>query len=305
MVVESEGGTVAYPFFVQRIDPLPFASGPGGRCDTFTPEYTGPMRLGARPHGAGVLRFADLFARHCGELGIVAEFAHLNPWHSDGELLDPACVEVDRDVVWVDLTEGEERIWSRSLSSDTRRMTRKAMQAGVRVRHAESPDDVREFHRLYRLTMERRRALQKYFFPIDYFMAFFETMADNSLFALAEHEGRLVAGGLFLHGGAEVYWHLSAADREVAHARPVNAYVWETIRWALRHAKKRLLCGGGYEAEDGVFRFKAGFSPLRARFCTYKRIHDVEAYEALTRAWSAHHAGRSPRPGYFPAYRSS
>jgi hypothetical protein len=306
MVVESQGCAVAYPFLLRRIDALPFASGlGGGLCDTSTPEYTGPLRIGRGPHPALVPRFADLFARYCREHRIVAEFAHLNPWCPDVDLLEPSFVEADREVVWLDLTQGEEAIWMRSLSSDARRMTRKAQQAGLRVRHAGSPDDIRAFHRIYSLTMERRRALEKYFFPLDHFMAFFETMADSSFFALAEHEERLVAGGLFLHDATDVYWHLSAADLELARTRPVNGYVWETIRWALGQGKKRMLCGGGYEPGDGVFRFKAGFSPLRARFRTYKRTHDVEAYEALTRAWSAHHGGRSPRPGWFPAYRSA
>lgn len=305
-VAEAEGATVAYPFFLRAIAPLPFASGiRGARWDTFTPEYTGPVGLGSGALGElGRGRFLELFAAHCRDQGIVAEFAHLSPWHSAAELLDLGCIQADRDVVYVDLAAGEEATWTRSLSSDARRMTRQARQAGVRVRRAESADDVLAFHRLYTLTMERRQALQRYFFPAEYFLAFFETMPETSFFALAEHGGRLAAGGLYLHGGSDVYWHLSAADMELAHVRPVNAYVWETIRWAVGHGKKRMLLGGGYEHGDGVFRFKASFSPLRARFCTYRRVHDAGAYEALTRAWSAHRGGRQPPSDYFPAYRA-
>lgn len=304
LVVEQGGVAIAYPHFLRPIDPLPFARGIGkARWDTFTPEYTGPVASGPLRDLEG-LRLADLVGRHCREQGIVAEFAHLSPWHSVMELLDPACVERDRDIVYVDLSAGEEATWARSLTSDARRMTRKAQQAGVHVRHAESPDDVREFHRLYTRTMERRRALEKYFFPPEYFLAFFETMPESSFFALAEHRGRLVAGGLYLHGGPDVYWHLSAADMDFAHVRPVNGYVWETIRWALARGKKRMLLGGGYERDDGVFRFKASFSPLRAPFCIYRRIHDADAYTELARAWSAHHGGCPPRTGYFPVYRA-
>lgn len=306
LVVESEGVVIAYPYFLRPIGTLPFASGIGASCsDTFTPEYTGPVAFGSLP-AAGVAhpRFSDLFARHCREHGIVAEFAHLGPWTSGAELLDATFVEVNRDVVYVDLTLGKDRIWTQSLTSDARRVTRKAQKTGVRVRRAESPNDVREFHRLYTLTMERRQARRRYFFSPEYFLSFFETMPQSSWFALAEYRGRLVAGGLYLHSGTDVYWHLSAADLDFAHVRPVNGYVWEAICWAVGEGKERMLLGGGYRPDDGVLRFKAGISPLRARFRTYKRIHDAGTYAALTRAWSAAHGGRMPPSDYFPGYRA-
>lgn len=305
LVVESDGVVIAYPHLLRPVGSLPFAAGIGESLwDTFTPEYTGPLALGPLPeHEFDRPWFADLFARHCREHGIVTEFAHLNPWQPSTALLDASFIEANRDVVYVDLTPGKDQIWTRSLTSDARRMTRKAQQAGVRIRRAESLDDVREFHRLYTRTMERRQAHRRYFFPPEYFFSFFETMPESSLFILAEYQGRLVAGGLYLHGGTDVYWHLSAADMDFARVRPVNGYVWEAICWAVDEGKQRMLLGGGYMPDDGVFRFKAGFSPLRARFRTYRRIHDADSYAALARAWSALHGGRDLPSDYFPGYR--
>jgi hypothetical protein len=87
--------------------------------------------------------------------------------------------------------------------------------------------------------------------------------------------------------------------------RPVNAYHYETIKLAARAGKRRLLCGGAFQSGDGVFRFKAGFSPLRIPFKVVKRIHDPEAFAALTEDWSRRHRGLVPEPGFFPAYRSA
>ena len=81
---------------------------------------------------------------------------------------------------------------------------------------------------------------------------------------------------------------------ELAHVRPVYAYMIEAIRWGISQGKKRMILGGGYQPGDGVFRFKANFSPLRARFCTYRRIRDAKAYAALTQAWSTYNQGPSP-----------
>jgi lipid II:glycine glycyltransferase (peptidoglycan interpeptide bridge formation enzyme) len=235
----------------------------------------------------------------------VAEFAHLNPWHEPEGVLDPACMESNREIVYVDLTWDEERIWRDSLSSDCRRQTKQSQRADVKVRRAESPEDVREFHRLYAQTMQRRDAQERYQFPIEYFLEFYHSMSENAFYVLAEYEGRVVAGGLFFEDRTNVYWHLSAADMEFAQVRPVNAYLFETIRCSLGRGKRRMVLGGGYQPDDGVFRFKANFSRLRERFCTYKRVHDAETYTALTQAWSERYAGHPPQTGFFPSYRSA
>jgi hypothetical protein len=306
-VLETEQSSIAYPFFVRPIGTLPFVKDDNDiRLDTFTPEYTGPLFVRSdsqqNSHATG---FAEQVARYCRDNGIVAEFAHLSPWHDFGDLLDPACVMVNRDIVQVDLTLGEAGLWTKSLTSDTRRQTRQAEKAGVRVRWSSSLDDVRAFYCLHAGTMDRRQAKDCYRIPLEYFVAIFESMPDHAFMALAEYQGRVVAGGLYFHGGTDVYWHLSAVDLEFANVRPVNKYVWETLLWAVGAGKQRMLLGGGYKPDDGVFRFKAGFSPLRARFSTYQRIHDAHDYKDLIDAWSAYYGVTHPCAGFFPAYRST
>jgi hypothetical protein len=76
------------------------------------------------------------------------------------------------------------------------------------------------------------------------------------------------------------------------------------ILLAMRTGRKRMICGGAHRANDGVLRFKAGFSPLRAQFQVYKRIHDAGTYAGLTGAWSRHFDGAPAEASYFPAYRA-
>jgi serine/alanine adding enzyme len=305
-VVELGQPVAAYPYLLRPVQTLPVATGIGRVCfDTCTPEYAGPIWLnGGLPEGAPSPSFTDLFAAHCREQGIIAEFAHLNPWISE-RLLESACVNANREIVYVDLTQTEEQIWLRSFSSDARRQTKQGLKAGVQIRRAVTADDVREFYRLYIATMDRRQAADRYYFPLEYFLAFFETMSANSFFVLAEHEGRVVAGGLFLHDARTVFWHLSASDRDLSNLRGVNVYLHHTIRHSLGKGWQRMILGGAYEAGDGVFRFKANFSPLRARFNTYQRVHDAETYTALVQAWRVRHSGMESGDNFFPAYRAT
>jgi hypothetical protein len=73
--------------------------------------------------------------------------------------------------------------------------------------------------------------------------------------------------------------------------------------WGQRLGKKRLILGGGYSPNDGIFRFKASFSPQRAKFLVYRRVHLSEKYDALCRSWSSLYGGDAQASAYFPRYR--
>jgi hypothetical protein len=302
-VVESPQGVMAAPFFLRPVRTLPFASTLADeRWDAFTPHYTGPMVVAGEP-GSGSGSYSTLFAEYCRQNRIIAEFAHLNPWHAREECLERSCIVPNRELVYVDLTWTPEQIWSKSFSSDCRRQMNRARDAKVVVRRAESAADVAAFHRLHTDTMDRRQAQDKYYHAPDDFQEFFEQLPKNCFIQLAEYDNQLVAASLFFHDRHDLYWDLSSVDLKFAHARPVYAIVRDAIQWGSAAGKKRMLLGGGYQFGDGVFRFKTNFSPLRVHFAIYKRIHDESAYAALTRAWSAHHNGAQPSE-FFPAYRS-
>ena len=302
-VAEAPDAVLAYPFFLRPLQDLPFTTDFASGCfDILTPPYTGPIGIGEWPDEAP--RFYELFDQYCREQRIVTEVAHLNPWTVPADALDPSCIEMNREIIYVDLTWSEEQIWTKSLSSDWRRQTKQSRAAGVRVRRAETLEDVEAFHRLHTQTMDRRHALDRYYYPSGFFADIFTTMPESSFFVLAEYEERVVAGGLFFQDATDLYWDLSAADLDFALVRPVNAYVYDTVTRALGQGMQRMTMGAGYEACDGVYRFKAGLSPLRAPFSMYKRVHEAAAYGLLQKAWSEHYPAAEPTGGFFPTYRS-
>ena len=308
LFVVADGEPVAAcPYFLRSVRALPFAGDAHGEWwDVCTPEYRGPLSLdGGRSAGRNGACFADLFARHCREQRIVAEFAHLNPWDVPEDTIEPLCVKPNRGIAYVDLTWSAEEIWSRSLSSEGRRRIKVGRRAGVTVRRASSAEDVREFHRLYLRTMERREAPERQRYPLRYFLAVFETMPASAFLVMAEHQGRVVAGGLFLQDQTNVYWHLSASDVDFRHVSPEEVYVCETILAALGHGRRRMVLGGGHPGDAGASRFAGNFSPLRAPWFTYERVHDAEGYASLMTTWYVRYGMARSTDGLFPAYRST
>ena len=171
-VVEAEGQIVAYPHFLRPVSALPFANNINTELwDTYTPEYSGPLCTGSSETDKARTHFNELLHRYCEETGIVAEFAHLNPWGEFRGIIKPESLELNREVVYVDLTLDEEQIWMKSLNSDCRRQTKQAQRAGVRIYHAKSAEDVFEFQRLHQHTMERRSALDQYYMNSSIFLA--------------------------------------------------------------------------------------------------------------------------------------
>jgi lipid II:glycine glycyltransferase (peptidoglycan interpeptide bridge formation enzyme) len=120
---------------------------------------------------------------------------------------------------------------------------------------------------------------------------------------LAELDGQAIAATLYLHDDDNVYAYLGGLDYAYQRVRPSNAVIYETMLWAKRLGKKRLILGGGYHEKDGIFRFKSTFSPLRARFQIYRKVHMAEQYAALCEAWETYYGVPASSDGYFPAYR--
>ncbi|ABU56617.1 lipid II:glycine glycyltransferase FemX [Roseiflexus castenholzii] len=303
-VVASHEGRIVHPFFLRPLNNLPFAEHYASYQDTLTPEYTGPTGLGeVAPHLQRA--FVERWRHYCEDERIIAEFAHLHPSDRHAGLLRADEVRYNRDIVAIDLTLPENDLWSHSFNEQCRWNIRRAQREGVRVFEARTEADVREFHRIYTLTMERRNADSRYFFPFAYFWAYREELPENALFLLAEYRGRIIAAKLYVYDDEELYDFLGGMDIEYQQQRPAYAIIYAAIQWGQRHRKRRLILGGGYRPDDGIYRFKASFSPLRIRFSTYQRVCQPALYADLCQAWTEYYGCSPPHEAeYFPAYRA-
>jgi serine/alanine adding enzyme len=270
--------------------------------DAATPQYSGPFSS-TSPSPADRDAFSEALGGWCAGAGVVTEFDHLHPWKARTELLDPDGIEHDREIVYVDVTRDPDTLWGESFTHACRKNVNRARREGVRVFAATSEGHARELHRIYELTMDRQGALDSYYLPPEYFVSFLDQLPGNSRILLAELDGRVIAATLYLHDDTDAYSYLGGADHEVQHARPTNAIVHEMIRWTREQGLQRLVLGGGYAPNDGIMRFKASFSPLRADFRVYRHVHLRDEYAGLRDAWRRRHGGAAEQR-FFPPYRA-
>jgi hypothetical protein len=300
--IEAGNARVAVPYFFRPTTRLEFAEAGDQRSDALTPEFTGPIVLHSDP-SFGHNEFNATVGQIFRERGIVTEFAHLSPWSNGIDLLDPALVLFNRNIIWVDLSIGPERLWTEHFSHACRKNIKRAEREGIRVFEADSADHIREFHRIYIDTMIRTNALSQYRFPLKYFLRIFNEMRSHARFTMAERNGQIIGAILYTHDDENVYSYLGGADEEFQQMRPSNAMVYDTICWGAAHGKRRLILGGGYRPDDGIFRFKFSFSKCVARFSTYRKIHLPDDYRALESKWCEHYHRKQLATDYFPSYR--
>ena len=302
LMMQAGTARAAIPLFLRPIAELKFAAAGDRRSDAFTPEFTGPILLNS-DSSFGQDEFHAALVEVCRERNIIADFMHLNPWSGGNDLLDPSLVRYNRDIVWVDLSIGPERLWIEHFAHACRKNINRAEREGIRVFEADSVNHIREFHRIYIDTMIRTNALSQYHFPLEYFLRLFGEMRNHARFTMAERNGQIIGAILYTHDDDNIYSYLGGADAEFQQMRPTNAMVYDTIRWGAAHGKKRLILGGGYRPDDGIFRFKSSFSKYSARFSTYREIHLPEDYRALEVQWCEYYHREQLETEYFPSYR--
>jgi hypothetical protein len=299
-ILQSDAAYISHPMLLRPVSDLPFVAEVGGKWDSTTPEYTGPTIQGSDDDL--VARFNDCYSIFNMKQGVIAEFAHLHPWSDGVNLLGEGCT-YNRDIVWVDVTQSPEQLFQKTIVSSCRNKIKNSRRESVRI-IAESDDDaIREFYRIYVGTMRRNQALEKYYFPLEFFKKIRDDLPENARFTLAEHSGKIIAAYLLMHDNNDVFSFLGGMDAEFSYLHPTNLVNWETMLWAHEAGKKRFILGGGYRPNDGVFKFKSSFSPLRQPFYVYKRIHRPEDYAILDRCSRKYSGMEDKNVEYFPSYR--
>lgn len=250
--------------------------------------------------------FLDAFRCAASARGLVSAFLRLHPLFP----LDPGVLgkfgQVMRHgrTVYVDVVQTKEQVW-RQMSANHRRNITRLLRSGF---HACLDDWSRlpDFITVYHSTMRRVGAAEAYFFSRRYFEALRAKLGQRvHLVCVLSERNELAAAGLFIATEEIVQYHLGGTAEAYLSVAPSKLMLDYVCRWALGGMHDVFHLGGGVGgAEDSLFHFKAGFSPLRGDFSTYRLVFDETKHAWLNHA--AHVAaasGAGAHVDFFPAYR--
>lgn len=205
------------------------------------------------------------------------------------KVLFDECAETDprlrkvEEAKWhrCDVTRAPQEIWA-SLHPGARRAVRKAESSGVTVRRGESLTDMRAFFELHLRTRKLKYGL------LAQPWAFFEMIWDRFLAAetgdlvVAELDGVVVAGVVFLRWKDTLYYKFNASDAESLEKRPNDAIMWEGLQLAHRSGDAWLDFGVSDLDQPGLIRYKEKYSTESGTVRTLKG-----ASETHPPAWAA------------------
>lgn len=140
-------------------------------------------------------------------------------------------------------------------SATTRNHVRKAARRGVTVRSTCDTKDILAYHSIYSKHAQNKNWVFEY--PAQVTMELVK-LSGTVCFKVAQHEGTIVGGALFLRDGNSVYYLHGVADQDYSDLFPASAVLDAGIQWA---------CEGGAE----FFNFgNSGISPINISLAKFK-----------------------------------
>jgi Acetyltransferase (GNAT) domain len=155
-------------------------------------------------------------------------------------------------------------------------------------------DEVEAFGALYRQTMVRTEAAERYFFGDDYLAQVVSSPAARLLLTRGP-DGRAAAGAIVAESDGMLHYFLGGTADELLEHSPFKSTVAAMVDLA-GELDMPLNLGGGLRPGDALEHFKRGFANSSAPFYTHELVCDPAAYERLS-------AGREDT-GFFPLYRA-
>jgi len=159
-----------------------------------------------------------------------------------------------------------ERIW-RAYNPRVRTAVRKANRLGVKWIRTKSEDKLKEFYGIYLDAMLRFGSPPKPYELLRYIQA--SPIGD---LIVAEVEGRVVAGLLFLSFGKTITLWCGASLREFRSYRPNNLIFNEVIKWGCQNGYEWVDFGASPPENKGLVAFKEEWRARRFDFEIYHKI---------------------------------
>ncbi|MEU4162799.1 GNAT family N-acetyltransferase [Actinoplanes sp. NPDC026670] len=289
---EQDGRRLLIPLILRDI--------PGtGLKDAISPYgYPGPVGTTDDPAfwDAACSAFIDVLSGS----EVVSAFVRLHPLLPTPVLADHGKLVYHGETVSMDLTVSEDEMWKQT-RADHRNHINRAKRAGTEIVF-DDWDRLGEWVEVYHDNMRRVGATSYYFFTREHLSALHDAVGDKMHLVVALEDGEVVGGNTFFSYDGIATGYVSSTRR--APKRYADELLYDSVRrWCKSRGDKVFHLGGGKGgANDSLFSYKAGFSPSRNAFHTWRVITDPGAYQRLVHDRRPD-ADPADLTATFPAYR--
>jgi hypothetical protein len=172
-------------------------------------------------------------------------------------------------------------LFNRKVRKNYNKAIREALQ--VKIGYMDiSRLDIQRFYHVYEQTMKRTEAKKHFFYSLIEFEKLILNNPYNCAIVNVYYGEKVVSSELLLVDENSIYSYLGGTDDEYFEKRPNDFLKVEALNWARSIGKKYYVLGGGYGAEDGIFKYKKSFFPNDViQFYTGRNINNIEIYTKL------------------------
>jgi hypothetical protein len=293
---QEEETEIFYPFIKRRV---PFVK--EELYDIVTPYgYGGPFTKGDK---ALVRKFYQFFSSYCQLHNIITETVRFHPLYQNYSFLDDLLgIDYIRKTTGVDLQISLDDI-RQNYTRMNKRNIRKAINNNLNCFIAENTEhNIHTFIDLYRETMDRNHASSYYYFDEEYFLKQVQkTDISESFILFASLNNEIIAGVMVLVGKEFSHYHLGASKTKYLDLKPNNLLFDFMIEFCMNKGSKVLHLGGGYQENDGLFKFKTSFTNQNNYdYFLGKKIHRMAKYNNIIEQLRLRY---ELDENYFPCYR--
>jgi CelD/BcsL family acetyltransferase involved in cellulose biosynthesis len=185
---------------------------------------------------------------------------------------DPRFAHAD-EMAWHYTTlERDEDALFGALHARARQNVRAARRHGVTVRFGSDLEDVRAFHDLHRRTRKHKYRLLAQ--PVSFFENIWKNFAadDSIAIGLAEHDGDVIAGALYLVWNDTWYYKFGASNFERSTVRPNELLGWESMLRANERGCATYDWGVSDLDQPGLVAYKRKFATDERRVSVLRHV---------------------------------
>lgn len=239
----------------------------------------------------------DAYRAWCKENGIICEFVRFSLHSNSRETYYGQCIPRTNNVVRELDRPMDEMMMD--FEHKVRKNYKRALASGLEILVDTDGSHMDAFLDIYYSTMDRNDADEGYYFKQDFYDQI-NAMQGNYAYFHAVLDGKIVSTELVIMGSENMYSYLGGTYEDYFAYRCNDFLKCEIIRWGIENGYKRFVLGGGYGADDGIFRYKKSFAPGGViQFYTGQAVFDEEQYQKLVSMRQD-----LPESSFFPYYRA-
>lgn len=274
--------------------------------DIVTPYgYGGPVVLQCSDIKLLMEEYQKAFTEYCMEHHIVCEFIRFHLFDNvDARENFYGETAYILDNVIVNTTGKYDDIWLQ-YAYKVRKNVKKAMSNGLQIFVEHNLTHIEDFLGVYYETMERNHAKSYYYFSRDFFENIAELLPKNFVYFYVLKDEEVISTELVLYSDKYAYSFLGGTKEEYYSMRPNDFLKTAVIQWCNETGKEKFILGGGYQKEDGIYRYKRSFTTDDdVPFYIGKMIYNQNVYDRLVCERKKEDSSFDEKASYFPLYRA-